>query len=74
MILQAQNKLIDDGAMVATKPIHLAAPYAEKFDTVDLSKVKSVEHYMMLQVIRAPIYQRRMNLYLMLLLRTEIKE
>ncbi len=40
------NKLIDDGAMVATKPIHLAAPYAEKFDTVDLSKVKSVEHYM----------------------------
>lgn len=40
------NKLIDDGAMVATKPVHLAAPYAEQFDTVDLSRVKSVEEYM----------------------------
>ncbi len=40
------NKLIDDGAMVATKPVHLAAPYAERFDTVDLSKVKGVEEYM----------------------------
>lgn len=40
------NKLIDDGAMVATKPIHLAAPYAERFDTVNLSKVKSIEEYM----------------------------
>ncbi len=40
------NRLIDDGAMVATKPIHLAAPYAERFDTVNLSKVKSIEEYM----------------------------
>lgn len=40
------NKLIDDGAMVATKPVHLAAPYAERFDTVNLSKVKGVEEYM----------------------------
>lgn len=40
------NKLIDDGAMVATKPIHLAAPYSERFDTVDLSRVKGVEEYM----------------------------
>lgn len=40
------NKLIDDGAMVATKPVHLAAPYAERFDTVNLSKVKSIEEYM----------------------------
>lgn len=40
------NKLIDDGAMVATKPIHLAAPYAERYETVDLSKVKGVEEYM----------------------------
>lgn len=39
------NKLIDDGAMVATKPVHLAAPYAEQFDTVNLSKVKGVEEY-----------------------------
>ncbi len=38
---------VKSGSLItATKPIHLAAPYAEKFDTVDLSKVKSVEHYM----------------------------
>ncbi|MCM1114580.1 MAG: DNA-processing protein DprA [Clostridium sp.] len=40
------NKLIDDGAMVATKPIHLVQPYAERFDSIDLSKVKSIEDYM----------------------------
>lgn len=40
------NKLIDDGAMVATKPIHLAEAYAERFDSVKPEKVKSVEEYM----------------------------
>lgn len=39
------NKLIDDGAMVATKPIHLVAPYINKFASLDITKVKSVEEY-----------------------------
>lgn len=40
------NKLIDDGAMVATKPIHLVAAYAGKFDSLDISKVRTVDEYM----------------------------
>lgn len=40
------NKLIDDGAMVATKPVHLADAYAEKFPSVNPAKVRSVEEYM----------------------------
>lgn len=40
------NKLIDDGAMVATKPVHLIAPYVNKFDSLDITRVKSVEEYM----------------------------
>lgn len=40
------NKLIDDGAMVATKPIHLIAPYVNKFDNLDASMVRSVDEYM----------------------------
>lgn len=40
------NKLIDDGAMVVTKPEHIIAAYAEKFDSVDLSKVRSVDELM----------------------------
>lgn len=40
------NKLIDDGAMVATKPIHLVAPYADKFDSLDITKVRTVDEYM----------------------------
>lgn len=39
------NKLIDDGAMVATKPIHLVAPYANKFESLDISKVRTVDEY-----------------------------
>lgn len=40
------NKLIDDGATVVTKPIHLVAAYAGRFDTIDLTKVRSVDEYM----------------------------
>lgn len=40
------NKLIDDGAMVATKPEHIIAAYASRFDSVDLSKVRSVDELM----------------------------
>lgn len=36
------NKLIDDGAMVATKPSQIAALYAQKFDTIDMSKARDV--------------------------------
>ena len=39
------NKLIEDGAMVVTKPADLLCPYAERFH-IDLSKVKSVERLM----------------------------
>lgn len=39
------NKLIDDGAMVATKPVHLVAPYANKFDSLDITKVRTVDAY-----------------------------
>lgn len=39
------NKLIDDGAMVATKPIHLVAPYAARFDSLDITKVRTVDEY-----------------------------
>lgn len=39
------NKLIDDGAVVVTKPIHLVAMYANRFDTLNITKVKSVEEY-----------------------------
>lgn len=40
------NKLIDDGAMVATKPAQIAAAYAERFSTIDLSKVRTVDELM----------------------------
>lgn len=39
------NKLIDDGAMVVTKPVQLVAPYAERFDTLDVSRVRSIDEY-----------------------------
>lgn len=39
------NKLIDDGAFVATKPADLLFPYAEEYG-IDLSKVKSVDQLM----------------------------
>ncbi|MCM1284638.1 MAG: DNA-processing protein DprA [Acetobacter sp.] len=40
------NKLIDDGAMVVTKPEHIIANYAVRFDTLDMSKVRSVNELM----------------------------
>ena len=39
------NKLIEDGAMIANKPINLVQPYAERFDTLDLSKIKTLDEY-----------------------------
>lgn len=40
------NKLIDDGAMVATKPAQIVSVYAEKFSTIDISKARSVDELM----------------------------
>jgi DNA processing protein len=40
------NKLIDDGAMVATKPAQIVAVYSEKFSTIDISKVRSIDELM----------------------------
>lgn len=40
------NKLIDDGAMVATKPAQIVSVYAEKFSTIDISKVRSIDELM----------------------------
>lgn len=40
------NKLIDDGAMVATNPAHIISVYAQRFDTVDLSKVRTMAQLM----------------------------
>lgn len=37
------NKLIDDGAMVATKPVHIIAPYAQRFASIDISKARTVD-------------------------------
>lgn len=39
------NKLIEDGATVATKPVDLLYPYAEQYE-LDLSKVKSIDELM----------------------------
>lgn len=39
------NRLIDDGAMVITKPVQLIASYAERFASLDASRVKSLEEY-----------------------------
>lgn len=39
------NKLIDDGAFVATKPLDLLFPYAEEYG-IDLGKTKSVSQIM----------------------------
>lgn len=40
------NKLIDDGAMVATKPAQIVSVYAEKFSTIDISKARSIDELM----------------------------
>ncbi|MCH5320803.1 MAG: DNA-processing protein DprA [Eubacterium sp.] len=40
------NKLIDDGAIVATKPAQILAVYSERFDSIDASKVRSVDELM----------------------------
>ena len=37
------NKLIDDGAMVATKPVHIIEPYAQRFASIDISKARTVD-------------------------------
>lgn len=39
------NKLIDDGAAVATKPADLLFPYAEEYG-IDLSKIRSIDQLM----------------------------
>lgn len=39
------NKLIDDGAAVATKPADLLYPYAEEYG-IDLSKIRSIDQLM----------------------------
>ena len=39
------NKLIDDGAVVATKPADLLYPYAEEYG-IDLSKIRSIDQLM----------------------------
>ncbi len=40
------NKLIDDGAVVVTKPVQLISAYAERCAGLDLSKARSVEELM----------------------------
>lgn len=40
------NKLIEDGAMVATKPEQILSLYTERFDSINISKVRSVEELM----------------------------
>lgn len=40
------NKLIDDGATVATKPEHLIERYSEMFDSLDMSKMVSIHELM----------------------------
>lgn len=40
------NKLIDDGARVATKPQHLIEAYAAEYVTLDMSRVRSIEELM----------------------------
>lgn len=40
------NKLIDNGAIVATKPLTIVETYANQFESIDTFKVKSVEEYM----------------------------
>lgn len=40
------NKLIDDGAVVATKPVQILAAYAENFDSIDISKARSIDELM----------------------------
>lgn len=40
------NKLIDDGAIVVTKPLSIAGCYAGKYDTLDLENVKNIDWYL----------------------------
>lgn len=40
------NKLIDDGAMVATNPRQIVSIYEEQFDNLDLSKCRTVDELM----------------------------
>lgn len=43
---EGTNKLIDDGAYVVTKPVHLLEQYTERFRSIDINKVRSVESLM----------------------------
>ena len=40
------NKLIDDGAKVVTKPEHLIEAYSTFYDSIDLSKIRTVDELM----------------------------
>lgn len=40
------NKLIDDGARVVTKPEHLIEAYKSEYDTIDLSRIRSIDELM----------------------------
>lgn len=40
------NKLIDDGARVATKPEHLIEGYADLYSSIDMSKIRSIDELM----------------------------
>lgn len=40
------NKLIDDGAFIVTKPVHLLEQYTLKFNNIDIDKVRTVEELM----------------------------
>lgn len=40
------NKLIEDGAIVATNPQQIISQYSEKFDTINVSKARSVRDIM----------------------------
>lgn len=40
------NKLIDDGAIVATKPEQIVLAYAERFASLDISRLRSVSELM----------------------------
>lgn len=37
------NKLIEDGAIVATNPLQIVSTYSERFSTIDVSKARRVE-------------------------------
>lgn len=40
------NKLIDDGAIVATKPLSIVASYAGRYDTLDPDNIRDIDWYL----------------------------